>query len=387
MDPSSTTSKTNEKSATAYGRGFEQNLIDHGVYLDNRAQKPENIEEIKERLAQPRHSLSASKFSETAFEVFQASDCKAKDEEDVMIDVIPVIHGKQEIHFLARKTKFGNLDPLMADSPIKANPDLFYGARPEQLSRHIRDKLNNHIIPSSMESKPMAANFFLEVKGPDGSAAVAKRQACYDGAIGARGILSLQSYGQDKMTYDNRASTITSTYHDGTLKMYATHVTPPTGAEKPPEYQMTYLGAWALTGSREQFQQGAAAFRNGRDWAKERRDEFISIANTKKRSSSLESSRYSRPSETGKTCLVEDSESSADEPSFFSTLMPVEEPKNSAELGFTSFSHPNKGEISPDDLSLTKDTKPTASKKRSASRISVGAPPKDSKVKKVFRGK
>jgi len=35
-DPSSATTKS-RKSTTPYDRGFEQNLIDHGVYLDNRA--------------------------------------------------------------------------------------------------------------------------------------------------------------------------------------------------------------------------------------------------------------------------------------------------------------------------------------------------------------
>lgn len=170
-----------------------------------------------------------------------------------MIDVIPVIHGKQSDHFLARTTKFGNLDPLIAGPPVAANPDLCYGARPEQLNRHIREQLINHIVPSTMEDKPKAPNCYLEVKGLEGSAAVARRQACYNGAIGARGMLSLHSYGKKRMIYDNRAYTINSTYYDGMLKMYATHVTLPTGAEKPPEYQMTYLGAWALTGSREQF--------------------------------------------------------------------------------------------------------------------------------------
>jgi len=32
----------------------------------------------------------------------------------------------------------------------------------------------------------------LEVKGPDGSAAVAKRQACYDGALGTQAMYTLQ---------------------------------------------------------------------------------------------------------------------------------------------------------------------------------------------------
>ncbi|KND92310.1 hypothetical protein TOPH_02916, partial [Tolypocladium ophioglossoides CBS 100239] len=48
-----------------------------------------------------------------------------------------------------------------------------------------------------------------EVKGPDGSLAVATRQACYDGALGARGIHSLQSYKQLEPQYDNNAYTIT----------------------------------------------------------------------------------------------------------------------------------------------------------------------------------
>lgn len=69
MDPSSAASNT-KRSVTAYGCGFEQNLINHGVYLDNRAQKPENIKETKERLVQPRHSPSPSKFSEIAFDDF-----------------------------------------------------------------------------------------------------------------------------------------------------------------------------------------------------------------------------------------------------------------------------------------------------------------------------
>lgn len=159
MDSSLATSKT-KTSATAYGRCFEQKLIDHGIYLDNRAQKPNNIEEIKERLAQPRHALWPSEFSEKSFDEFQHSACEAKDEDDIMIDVIPVIHGKQKEHFYARTTTFRNLDPLMAGSPVAPDPDLYYGARPDQLDRIIRDQLNKHIIPSTMENKPMAPNSF-----------------------------------------------------------------------------------------------------------------------------------------------------------------------------------------------------------------------------------
>lgn len=49
--------------------------------LDNRAEKPENSEQTKEKLAKPRPSLSPSKFLETAFKAFQERDFEAKDEE------------------------------------------------------------------------------------------------------------------------------------------------------------------------------------------------------------------------------------------------------------------------------------------------------------------
>jgi hypothetical protein len=180
-----------------------------------------------------------------------------------MIDVVPVISSVyQDKHFSVRKTKFGNLYLLMDGTIVPANPDFFYGARPEQLDRRICDELSDYIIPSTMEDKPMAPNFYLEAKGPDGSAAVARRQACYDGAVGARGLQSLQSYRQNRPVYDNNAYTITSIYHNGQLQMYTTYITPPAGPRKLPEYQIDQLGAWSLTGSQEQFRQGATVFQN-----------------------------------------------------------------------------------------------------------------------------
>lgn len=74
-----------------------------------------------------------------------------------------------------------------------AKPDLYCGACPEQLNRRVRDDLSSYIIPSTQDDLPITPNFFLAAKGPDGTAAVARRQTCYDGALGARGMNSLQS--------------------------------------------------------------------------------------------------------------------------------------------------------------------------------------------------
>ena len=99
----------------------------------------------------------------------------------------------------------------------------------------------------------MLPNFFLEVKGPEASAAVAKRQACYDGVLGARAMQCLQSYRKDVSVYNSNAYTITSTYHDNTLKMYTSHPIKPTDARHEPEYIMTQLNSWSMTGNPETF--------------------------------------------------------------------------------------------------------------------------------------
>jgi hypothetical protein len=139
--------------------------------------------------------------------------------------VIPIIEGKtRDAKCRSGGIPLTNLDPLTDGTLKPGNPDIYYGARPEQLSRKVRDELGGQIIPSTQHDLPLAPSFFLAVKGPDGSAAVAKRQACYDGALGARGMHSLQSYGQGEPVYNINASTITSIYHDGTLKMYTSHV-------------------------------------------------------------------------------------------------------------------------------------------------------------------
>jgi hypothetical protein len=104
--------------------------------------------------------------------------------------------------------------------------------------------------------------------------------------------------------------------------------------------------------------------------AKEEHDGFISAANERVGSlnaepSTLESSNYSRPSDTTETLLVEESETSADELALTSFSYPVEEPETSAdELLFTSFSHPFEDDISADALDHTTYPNLTASKKR-----------------------
>lgn len=192
---------------------------------------------------------------------------------------------------------------------MHSTPDLYYGARREQLNRQVRDELSDQIIPSTQHDLPIVPNFFLALKGPDGSIAVAGRQASYDGALGARAMHSLQSYGQDESVYDNNAYTITPIYHGGHLKIYTSHPAQPNGSGSRPEYYMTQLRSFAMTNTADTFRQGATAFRNARDWTKEQRDKAIDQAN--KRINDIPSRTPTSP--TSSETTHQESEISADE--------------------------------------------------------------------------
>jgi hypothetical protein len=232
-------------------------------------------------LARPRASLSPSKFTEEVHEKFILADANAFKEKQIMESVISMIEGDSgDTRCIAGGMPFRNLDHLTDGTLVPGNPDRYYGARPEQLNREIRSELSGQIVPSTQHDLPIVPNFFLAAKGPDGSAAVAKRQASHDGALGARGIRSLQVYGETEPGSDNNAYTVSSIYHDGTLKMFTNHPSNIATSGRP-EYYMTQIKGWSLTGDLDTFRQGATWYRNGRDWAKEQRDDAIRMANAR----------------------------------------------------------------------------------------------------------
>ena len=234
-----------------------------------------------------------------------------------MDDVFPVIKGDARIPS-AKNLVFGNLEQLTHGNLVDAQPDFYDGARPAQIDLRIREELGSYIIPATQGQAPALPNFFTEAKGPDGSAAVAKRQACFDGALGARGIHKLRSFETDPaLAYDNNAYTITSTYHDGTLKIYIIHPTKAPNVEDSPEYHMTQLRSFAMTDTAERFREGAGIFRNARESAKKQRDELIAAVNGRVKSMPKETSTLERSTQSMSQSTVEqnalESETSADE--------------------------------------------------------------------------
>ncbi len=157
----------------------------------------------------------------------------------------PTISNKQNLLFT-------RLNPIANDTTVDVIPDFYDEARLEDIDKQIQDDWGPFIIPTGHRTAPVAPNFFLEAKAPKGGADVAKRQACYNGAIAARAMHSLQSYKQEPI-YDDNAYTITTTYHaeTGTLQMYTTHLV--LSIDSAPEYHMTQVKGWVLTSDPDNF--------------------------------------------------------------------------------------------------------------------------------------
>ncbi|KAL4866855.1 hypothetical protein BDV12DRAFT_198719 [Aspergillus spectabilis] len=218
---------------------------------------------------------------------------KAADEYLVIKNILPILEGEEKAcSRTGANHPFNKLAPLTDGTLADARPDFYHGTPLNQLNPAIREQLRDQVVPTARKNCPIAPNFFVEVKSHDRSLPVATRQACYDGALGARAMHSLQQFGNrnrnDTTTttlayYDNNTYTITSTYHLGTLGLYMTHPTQSRSnnnkLDRHTNYVMTQAGQWALHGSPETFQQGITAYQNARDLAKEQRDRFIERAN------------------------------------------------------------------------------------------------------------
>ena len=257
---------------------FDSHLTDHHIYSRNSTQKP-NLQEIREALAVPLPGDLHSQYTEDAFETFSASYWGAMSEGDVLANVVPTLLGQNVANYdTARNLIFGNIKPLTDGSLVAPKPDLYDGVNPTTLDKAIREELADVIVPSKAGGNPVVPNFFFEIAGPKSRAKVAELRARYYGAIGARAIHALQSYGKQPPVYDGKAYTFSSVYHRGILEIFAHHLTASTAPGGAPEYHMTQLRSMSLKDDREALIKGVTALQNCRALAKRWRDEFVQAA-------------------------------------------------------------------------------------------------------------
>ncbi len=313
----------------------------HGIYPNgvrrpdgSLAPRPDNWGDIQQVMRRRRASLSPSRSSDVAFEAYVEQTYEAIDQAGVIEKAFPIPKGNSGMLSGSKRT-FSRLAPLTGGTIGDARPDFYYGARPDQANQRVQDDLNPYIIPSGNDSAPILPNNFTELFGPDENPAVVRRQACYDGAIGARALQHLQSYGLPEPVFDNNAYTITSTLDGQNLYMYTTYPTAPASPEARPEYHMNQAGAFALTGNADYCRQGLTAYRNMRVWTEKKRDEFIEAANERPanllQAMSVETSGYSDPPTPTSLAPAIESETSADEPAL--DEVPVPNPAKRPRLG------------------------------------------------------
>ncbi|KAB8356566.1 hypothetical protein FH972_024148 [Carpinus fangiana] len=279
------------KKTASYDPAFAQHILDHGIYLNGYGpgeeseeddMRPSNFDDIDAKLRKPRPSLSPSRFQRKDFRNFTRENIAALSESDVARTVFPAIIGRKKIP-CSSNIEFNNLAPLTDGGLSSCRPDYYEGSRPADLNKLVRNEIEKHIVPSSDTSRPCLPNFFAELKGPDGNTAVAQRQACYDGALGARGIHKLRAYVNEKTALDGNAYSVTTTYSGGSgsghLTIYTMHPTASKEPDRELDYRMTRVRSFALMDSIDTFRAGATAIRNAHEWAQEQRADLIQAAN------------------------------------------------------------------------------------------------------------
>lgn len=265
---------------------FDDILKEHGVVIGN-ALEPENFREIQKRLSRPRRPLPPEDFDE-----FGKANENAWNESVVKHHVVPILIG-QDIRFQKSETKFNNLPKFFEGDGIDfdfsaAQPDQYDGCKSTDIYPVVREyaDLEKYIMPSTDKRRLCLPNFFLELKGPPGKYCEVRRQACYDGVLGARGMHKLRCLTNEDNALDGNAYTITATFAGGagnhTLTLYAVH---PISSQRDAafdedgelaiDYRMTLLRSFALCDSSQTYQEGVTALRNAYDWAREQRDILV----------------------------------------------------------------------------------------------------------------
>ncbi|KAL4810880.1 hypothetical protein BDV18DRAFT_128172 [Aspergillus unguis] len=171
MDPTGSSPKRiTSKGSTAYNPHFEGHLNDHGIFMPSAAypdgtepSKPKNFAEIRSRLRNPRPSIVLSEDSlEREYDKFTRINNKTADEQGVVRKILPILEGSQQYPFEdAGHHLFTNLAPLTDGTLANAKPDVYHGARPNQLHRSIREDLSDKIIPTRRTDRPSNNAEFL----------------------------------------------------------------------------------------------------------------------------------------------------------------------------------------------------------------------------------
>ncbi|KAJ4420639.1 hypothetical protein N0V82_004204 [Gnomoniopsis sp. IMI 355080] len=286
-----------------YKADFGRHLLIHNVLPLNNLEvedpePPANIIEIRDALKRER--TWAPDFDIQA-RAFRARFRRAKNEKEIIsllsLESIPaettII---RQGNVISWDQSWSGLGPLTDGTISPGKPDLAYATNANTLKDSIVNKLGAMILPTTSKDF-VCPNFMIAAKGPSGTQGVNDLQAVHVGALAARGMHALWSYGNSNETVDAEldtrkiARTITCTWLAGTFTMYATYRQDHQVAEDAsegsistssafPTYLTSLVGAWSFnTVEDEELKKGFAAYLNGLEWAQGQREQAIERAN------------------------------------------------------------------------------------------------------------
>ena len=132
-------------------------------------------------------------------------------------------------------------------------PGLYCAANSSGLDPDILEELSDQILPSTSTAHPISPNLFFKVHCTYPDRVRLRSQAFHQGAMCARGWISLQCHRVAGYAFDGNAYALGGTFHYGTLKLDAIW---PTGANPPPnnthhalqlQFHTVQVGTWLMT--------------------------------------------------------------------------------------------------------------------------------------------
>lgn len=301
----SLTSTTKSTTSNAYQARFREDLISHNVipldYHDiDKYPDPDNMKEIRD--AMDRDRSWPPNFRQMA-EAYRKALRRVMNEPKVVpllnLTSIPAdTTAIADSNVIAIDRQWSKLDPLSACFK-PAKPDLAYATAANNLKRPVRDRLGTLIMPP-VKKDFICPNFMVAAKGPSGRHNVNDLEAAYVGALAARGMHTLWSFGSSNtedvgagINKKRIARTITCTWLAGHFTMYATYRQDQPEAEDRPEgsvstssalptYCTSLVDSWFFnTFDDERLKKAFGAYLNGLEWAKKQRDQAIERANAR----------------------------------------------------------------------------------------------------------
>lgn len=298
-DGSDSDTSADTKHTTPFDLPLAQHLQDNDIVgmtyrdvNDKFAPRPSNTDEIRAMLHRRRPSLTVETVTCQVHLLYKRAERLAEGRREIIRSVVPRFEDPAAdwAQFRAERVVCDNLEHLTDGKIVAACPDYYYGAEPERLDKRVMKDLEYHLVPNRLSrDHPIAPNFFVTALGKQKSwFYLGVSQATYEGALGARGIHSLQTYGQQQQApgtprvFDNKAYTLMWIYDVGVLYAFTCHPRAPAVGncgDRGVGYTATIIEFWNLMESREKYVEGVTAFRNGLEWARVQRDDAIKMAN------------------------------------------------------------------------------------------------------------